>query len=149
MQHPIAQTAAAYDIDMVNGVDFLVRTAKLQPGDKIGHVYFEGEYGENALAGATYAARQHKLSIVEQKIKPTDQDLTAQVTALKQAGVKATRYAGRDGGAVLSRTVRRVETMSVPERGTSCSRIWRRTSWTLRRPTSAKSWCTVVRGGMK
>ncbi|MEU3459477.1 ABC transporter substrate-binding protein [Streptomyces sp. NPDC006733] len=80
---------STYDIDMINGVDFIARTAKLQPGDKIGHVYFEGEYGENALAGATYAAQQHKLSIVGQKIKPTDQDLTAQVTALKQAGVKA------------------------------------------------------------
>ncbi|NUK34936.1 ABC transporter substrate-binding protein [Streptomyces lunaelactis] len=80
---------STYDIDMINGVDFLVRKAKLKPGDKIGHVYFEGEYGENALAGAKYAAKQHRLSIVEQKIKPTDQDLTAQVTALKQAGVKA------------------------------------------------------------
>ncbi|MFC4606719.1 ABC transporter substrate-binding protein [Streptomyces maoxianensis] len=80
---------STYDIDMINGVDFVVRTAKLKPGAKIGHVYFEGEYGENALAGAKYAAKQHRLSIVEQKIKPTDQDLTAQVTALKQAGVKA------------------------------------------------------------
>ncbi|MFF3248037.1 ABC transporter substrate-binding protein [Streptomyces sp. NPDC002870] len=80
---------STYDIDMVNGVEFVVRKAKLKPGDKIGHVYFEGEFGENALAGAKYAAKQHRLSIVEQKIKPTDQDLTAQVTALKQAGVKA------------------------------------------------------------
>ncbi|MCZ4124929.1 ABC transporter substrate-binding protein [Streptomyces sp. H39-S7] len=85
----IQVVGSTYDIDMINGVDFIVRTAKLQPGDKIGHVYFEGEYGENALAGATYAAQQHKLTIVGQKIKPTDQDLTAQVTALKQAGVKA------------------------------------------------------------
>lgn len=80
---------STYDIDMINGVDFVARTAKLKAGDKIGHVYFEGEYGENALAGATYAAKNRKLTIVGQKIKPTDQDLTAQVTALKQAGVKA------------------------------------------------------------
>lgn len=80
---------STYDIDMINGVDHVVRTAKLKAGDKIGHVYFEGEYGENALAGATYAAKKAKLTVVGQKIKPTDQDLTAQVTALKQARVKA------------------------------------------------------------
>ncbi|WP_240136427.1 ABC transporter substrate-binding protein [Streptomyces sp. MUM 178J] len=85
----IQVVGSTYDIDMINGVDFVVRKAELKPGDKIGHVYFEGEYGENALAGAAYAAKQHKLTIVEQKIKPTDQDLTAQVAALKQAKVKA------------------------------------------------------------
>ena len=58
-------------------------------GDKIGHVYFEGDYGENALAGSKYAAEQAGLTVVEQKIKPTDNDMTAQVAALKQAGVKA------------------------------------------------------------
>ncbi|WP_431681380.1 ABC transporter substrate-binding protein [Kitasatospora sp. KL5] len=78
-----------YDIDMVSAVDFLTRKAGLASGDKIGHVYFEGEYGENALTGAKYAAQQQGYSIVEQKIKATDTDLGAQVTALKQAGVKA------------------------------------------------------------
>ncbi|MEV6212968.1 ABC transporter substrate-binding protein [Kitasatospora sp. NPDC051914] len=78
-----------YDIDMINAVDFLTRKAGLASGDKIGHVYFEGEYGENALTGAKYAAQQQGYSIVEQKIKATDTDLGAQVTALKQAGVKA------------------------------------------------------------
>jgi ABC-type branched-subunit amino acid transport system substrate-binding protein len=78
-----------YDIDMVNGVDFLVRTAKLARGDKVGHIYFQGEYGENALAGAKFAAEKAGLQIVEQKIKPTDLDMTAQVTALKAEGVKA------------------------------------------------------------
>lgn len=85
----IQVVGSTYDIDMINGVDHIVRTAKLKANDKIGHVYFEGEYGENALAGATYAAKKAKLKVVGQKIKPTDQDLTAQVTALKQAGVKA------------------------------------------------------------
>lgn len=88
-QEYVQAVGTTYDIDMVNGVDFLSRTAHLASGDKIGHVYFEGEYGENALAGARFAAGKHGYTIVGQKIKATDTDLAAQVTALKQAGVKA------------------------------------------------------------
>ena len=48
----------------------------LKPGDKLGHVYFEGEYGENALQGSKYAPRSKGLTLVEQKIKATDTDLS-------------------------------------------------------------------------
>jgi ABC-type branched-subunit amino acid transport system substrate-binding protein len=88
-QQYVQVVGPTYDIDMVNAVDFLSRRAGLVRGDRVGHVYFEGEYGENALAGARYAAEQHGYEIVGQKIKATDTDLGAQVTALKQAGVKA------------------------------------------------------------
>ncbi|MFJ2744683.1 ABC transporter substrate-binding protein [Streptomyces sp. NPDC087440] len=80
---------ATYDIETINALDFLLTQKKIAKGDKVGHVYFEGDYGENALRGSTYAAEKAGLTIVEQKIKPTDNDMTAQVTALKQAGVKA------------------------------------------------------------
>ncbi|HEY7487801.1 MAG TPA: ABC transporter substrate-binding protein [Streptosporangiaceae bacterium] len=82
-------TGATYDIDMINGIDFLMREKGLKKGDKIGHVYFEGDYGENALKGSKYAAAQAGLTVVEQKIKPTDTDLSSQVAALSRAGVKA------------------------------------------------------------
>ncbi|MFG3496952.1 ABC transporter substrate-binding protein [Streptomyces sp. NPDC047886] len=78
-----------YDIETINAVDFLLTEKGLKKGDKLGHVYFEGDYGENALAGSRHAARQAGLTVVEQKIKPTDNDMSAQVAALKQAGVKA------------------------------------------------------------
>ncbi|OEJ61608.1 ABC transporter [Streptomyces agglomeratus] len=77
-----------YDVETINAVDFLLKDKGLKKGDKIGHVYFEGDYGENALAGAKYAAEKAGLTVVEQKIKPTDNDMTAQVAALKKAGVK-------------------------------------------------------------
>jgi ABC-type branched-subunit amino acid transport system substrate-binding protein len=80
---------ATYDIEAINGIDHLVETGALHKGDKLGHVYFEGEYGENALQGSKYAAERQGLGLVEQKIKPTDTDLSAQVAALKRAGVKA------------------------------------------------------------
>jgi ABC-type branched-subunit amino acid transport system substrate-binding protein len=61
----------------------------IKKGDKIGHVYFEGDYGESALVGSKHIAKEAGLTVVEQKIKPTDNDMTAQVAALKKAGVKA------------------------------------------------------------
>lgn len=82
-------TGATYDIEMINGVDFLMREKGLKRGDKVGHIYFEGDYGENALKGSKFAAAQAGLTVVEQKIKPTDTDLSAQVAALGRAGVKA------------------------------------------------------------
>ncbi|KNE81802.1 MULTISPECIES: ABC transporter substrate-binding protein [Streptomyces] len=78
-----------YDIDMINAVDFLERKSGVKKGDKIGHVYFEGDYGQSALEGSTYAAEKRGMKIVEQKIKPTDTDLSAQVSALRAAKVKA------------------------------------------------------------
>ncbi|GIH95049.1 ABC transporter substrate-binding protein [Planobispora siamensis] len=86
---PIQVTATTYDIDMINGVDFLAKEKGIKSGDKIGHLYFEGDYGESALNGSKYAAEKLGLELVEQKIKATDQDMTAQVTAFKKAGVKA------------------------------------------------------------
>ncbi|GGW24990.1 ABC transporter substrate-binding protein [Streptomyces xantholiticus] len=80
---------ATYDIETINAVDYLLAEKRIAKGDKIGHVFFEGDYGENALAGSRYAAKQAGLTVVEQKIKPTDNDMSAQVAALKKAGVKA------------------------------------------------------------
>ncbi|MEE1742068.1 ABC transporter substrate-binding protein [Streptomyces sp. BE147] len=80
---------ATYDIETINLIDYLLAEKRIAKGDKIGHVYFEGDYGENALAGSKHAAKELGLTVVEQKIKPTDNDMTAQVAALKQAGVKA------------------------------------------------------------
>ncbi|MGX1135345.1 ABC-type branched-subunit amino acid transport system substrate-binding protein [Streptomyces glaucescens] len=78
-----------YDVDMIAAVDFLTRAKGLKKGDTIGHVYFEGDYGANALEGSTWAAKRAGLKIVDQKIKATDTDLSAQVSALREAGVKA------------------------------------------------------------
>jgi ABC-type branched-subunit amino acid transport system substrate-binding protein len=82
-------TGATYDIESINGIDFLMREQGIKEGDKLGHIYFEGDLGENALAGAKYAASERGLEIVEQKITPADEDLSGQVAALKRAGVKA------------------------------------------------------------
>jgi ABC-type branched-subunit amino acid transport system substrate-binding protein len=85
----IQVTGTTYDVDMINALNFLTEEKGIEKGDKIGHVYFEGDYGESALAGSKYAAGELGLTIVEQKIKATDNDMTAQVSALQDAGVKA------------------------------------------------------------
>jgi ABC-type branched-subunit amino acid transport system substrate-binding protein len=86
---PVQVLGTTYDVDMIAAVDFLTRTKGLKKGDTIGHVYFEGDYGANALEGSTWAAKRAGLKIVDQKIKATDTDLSAQVSALREAGVKA------------------------------------------------------------
>jgi ABC-type branched-subunit amino acid transport system substrate-binding protein len=90
LQNPYVQiTGATYAVEMVNGVDFLVKNKGLKSGDKLGLIYQDSEYGADGANGAKYAAQKNGLTVVEQKIKASDTDLTAQVTSLQSAGVKA------------------------------------------------------------
>jgi ABC-type branched-subunit amino acid transport system substrate-binding protein len=74
---------------MVDAVDYLMEQGTLKAGDKIGHIYFEGEYGEDGLLGTKFAAEKNSLSLVPVKIKATTTDVSAQMTDLKSKGVKA------------------------------------------------------------
>jgi ABC-type branched-subunit amino acid transport system substrate-binding protein len=84
----VVVTGATYDVEMINAVQWLVDTGKVKAGDTIGHIYLEGDYGENALAGSTLATDKLGLELSKQQIQPTASDLTAQVTALDKAGAK-------------------------------------------------------------
>ena len=84
----VVVSGTTYDLEMINGIDWLTRKKGLAKGDRIGHIFLEGDYGENAAAGSRAAAAEYGLQLVEQKIKPTDTDLTTQVTALRGAGVR-------------------------------------------------------------
>jgi len=85
----IIEIGASYDLEMINGLGYLLDEGKIKEGDKIGDVYFEGEYGENGLKGVEAFAKDHGMTVVQQKIKATDEDMSGQVSALKRAGVKA------------------------------------------------------------
>ena len=123
---------STYDIETINAVDFLIKEKGIKKGDKIGHVYFEGDYGESALAGSKYIAEQAGLTVVEQKIKPTDNDMTAQVAALKQAGVKAIVIsAGPRAGGLAGRGGRGRAASTC--RSSATTRPSRRSSWPPRR----------------
>jgi ABC-type branched-subunit amino acid transport system substrate-binding protein len=85
----IIVVGTTYDIEMINGLDYLLGKGLIKKGDKIGHLYFEGEYGENGLKGSKYFASKNGMTVVEQKIKATDTEMAGQVAAFKRAGVKA------------------------------------------------------------
>jgi ABC-type branched-subunit amino acid transport system substrate-binding protein len=79
----------SYDVEAINGIDWMMKNKGLKKGDKIGDLYFEGEYGEGGAIGVKYAAKQNGLTVVEQKIKATDTDMSAAISAFKRAGVNA------------------------------------------------------------
>jgi ABC-type branched-subunit amino acid transport system substrate-binding protein len=79
---------ASYSIEGANAIDYLVDELGLSKGDKVGVVYYVGDYGSDALAGAKYAADKRGLTVVPQEITPAVTDLSAQGSALAQAGVK-------------------------------------------------------------
>lgn len=80
---------ATYDLEVINGLDHLIEEGELKRGDKLGHVYFEGEYGENALTGSQYLSEKEGIELVEQKIKATDTDLSAPVATFRREKVDA------------------------------------------------------------
>lgn len=113
----IAVVGATYEVEMINVLDYLLKEGKLKEGDKIGHIYFEGEYGEGGLAGSKYFAKQHGMQVVEQQIQSTDTDMTAQVTKLKAEGVKVIALTVAPGQTASVAGVAAAQGMDVPIAG--------------------------------
>lgn len=78
-----------YDLEMINGLNYLLEKGDLKKGDTIGHIYIDGEYGGNGLLGSKYFAAQHGMKLVEGKITSTDTDMKSIVTKFKGDGIKA------------------------------------------------------------
>jgi len=78
-----------YDLEIINGISFLMDKGVIKKGDTIGHIYLEGEYGEDGYLGSQFAAKELGLKLVGEQIQATATDLTTQVTALKNKGAKA------------------------------------------------------------
>ncbi|MEI4272871.1 ABC transporter substrate-binding protein [Klenkia sp. LSe6-5] len=79
---------ASYAIQAANAVDYLVDELGVPEGSSVGIVYFAGDFGGDALAGAEHAAEERGVEIVAQEITPQVTDLSAQASALAQAGVE-------------------------------------------------------------
>ncbi|MER5265198.1 ABC transporter substrate-binding protein [Actinosynnema sp. NPDC002837] len=77
-----------YDLDVINGLDHAKRSGLIGPGDTIGHIHVESDYGRNALEGSTFAAEQWGMELVAKAV-PETADVAAQVGALRAAGAKA------------------------------------------------------------
>ncbi|WP_138734105.1 ABC transporter substrate-binding protein [Modestobacter excelsi] len=78
---------ASYAIQGANAIDYMVDELNVAKGSKVGVVYFAGDYGNDALAGAQHAADERGLEVVAQEITPATTDLSAQASALAQEGV--------------------------------------------------------------
>jgi ABC-type branched-subunit amino acid transport system substrate-binding protein len=76
-----------YDVEIINGLDYLLAQGKIAKGAKIGHIFHDSEYGANALTGVKFFAERNGMTVVEQKISALEPDLSSRVTALKAAGV--------------------------------------------------------------
>jgi ABC-type branched-subunit amino acid transport system substrate-binding protein len=85
----VAIVGASYDLEAINGIEWLMENKGLKKGDSIGDLYFEGDFGEGGLIGVKYAAEKHGLKVVEQKIKATDEDMSGAAAKFKREGVKA------------------------------------------------------------
>ncbi|TYP87948.1 ABC transporter substrate-binding protein [Blastococcus xanthinilyticus] len=78
---------ATYQVELSNGYDYMFDQGLLQEGDTVGHIYFEGEFGSSGLAGTEAVAAKKDLEVIPAQIKATDQDMSAQITQFKAAGV--------------------------------------------------------------
>lgn len=80
---------STYDLEVINGISWLMKNKGLKAGDAIGHIYIQGEYGEDGYLGSQYAAKQAGLKLIGSQITATATDLTSQVASLKSKGVRA------------------------------------------------------------
>lgn len=80
---------STYDIEMINALSYVQGLGKIKDGDKLGHIYIKGEYGDSGYAASTYYAKKHNQTIVPIQVAATDADMSAAITKLKSEGVKA------------------------------------------------------------
>lgn len=85
----LVMTGTSYPGDIINGLDYFLREGIIAEGDVIGHVYFEGDFGANALTGSQFVAEERGLTVEAIQVAPDATDLTAQVSALQAEGVSA------------------------------------------------------------
>jgi ABC-type branched-subunit amino acid transport system substrate-binding protein len=110
---------STYDVEIANGYSYLFEEGLLAEGDTVGHIYFEGEYGANGLAGTQAVAEEMGLEVIEAQIKSTDQDMSAQVTQFKAAGVDLIALTVAPGQLASVATVAEAQGLDVPILGSN------------------------------
>jgi ABC-type branched-subunit amino acid transport system substrate-binding protein len=110
---------ATYDVEIANGYSYLFEEGLLKEGDKVGHIYFEGEYGANGLAGTQAVAEEMGLEVVEAQIKATDTDMSSQITQFKAEGVNLIALTVNPGVLASVATVAEAQGLDVPILGSN------------------------------
>jgi ABC-type branched-subunit amino acid transport system substrate-binding protein len=110
---------ATYDVEIANGYSYMLEEGLLKEGDTVGHIYFEGEYGANGLAGSQAVAKEMGLELIEAQIKATDQDMSAQITQFKAAGVDMIALTVAPGQLASVASVAEAQGLDVPILGSN------------------------------
>jgi len=82
-------SGTTYDLEMINGIQWMVDEGMIAEGDTVGHIYVEGEYGANGLLGSQYASDELGLNLAAVQVTPTETDLTSAISSLGSQGVTA------------------------------------------------------------
>jgi ABC-type branched-subunit amino acid transport system substrate-binding protein len=110
---------ATYDVEIANGYSYMFEEGLLKEGDKVGHIYFEGEYGANGLAGSQAVAEDMGLELIEAQIKATDQDMSSQITQFKAEGVNMIALTVAPGQLASVAAVAEAQGLDVPILGSN------------------------------
>jgi ABC-type branched-subunit amino acid transport system substrate-binding protein len=110
---------ATYDVEIANGYSYMLEEGLLKEGDTVGHIYFEGEYGANGLAGSQAVADEMGLELIPAQIKATDQDMSAQITQFKAAGVDMITLTVAPGQLASVASVAEAQGLDVPILGSN------------------------------
>ncbi len=110
---------ATYDVELANGYQYLFDQGLLADGDTVGHIYFEGEYGENGLAGSEAVAEARNLTVIPAQIKSADQDMSAQVTQFAAEGVDAIVLTVAPAQTASAAAVAQAQNLDVPILGSN------------------------------
>jgi ABC-type branched-subunit amino acid transport system substrate-binding protein len=110
---------ATYDVEIANGYSYMFEEGLLKEGDKVGHIYFEGEYGANGLAGSQAVAEDMGLELIEAQIKATDQDMSSQITQFKAEGVNMIALTVAPGQLASVASVAEAQGLDVPILGSN------------------------------
>lgn len=103
-----------YDIEMINGLSYLLEEGLIAEGDTIGHIYIQGEYGENGLLGAQYFTEQHGMTLESVQVTSTDTDMRNIVTGFAGQGVTAIALTSTPGQTASAAAVNAQLGLNVP-----------------------------------
>jgi ABC-type branched-subunit amino acid transport system substrate-binding protein len=110
---------ATYDVEIANGYSYMLEEGLLKEGDTVGHIYFEGEYGANGLAGSEAVADEMGLKLIPAQIKATDQDMSSQITNFKAEGVDMIALTVAPGQLASVASVAEAQGLDVPILGSN------------------------------
>jgi ABC-type branched-subunit amino acid transport system substrate-binding protein len=84
----IVVTGSTYDVEMINGVQWLGEHKGMRKGTAIAHIYIDGDYGQSALAGSRAAAEEFGLTLLEYGITTAETNLSELISTVRASGAR-------------------------------------------------------------